>query len=62
MESIDPLSALIGGMATSFVSSYMKIDSPIVNIMSISLGAYITSQCKKYYQDRYVSQYSSSAF
>lgn len=51
MESIDPLSALVGGMATSFISSYMKIDSPIVNIMSISLGAYITSQCKKYYKE-----------
>ena len=51
MDALDPVSALVGGAATSFIGSYMGIESPILNIMSISLGAYITSKSKKYYDE-----------
>jgi hypothetical protein len=51
MDSFDPISALVGGTATSIIGNYLGIQSPILNIMSISIGAYITSKIKKYYDE-----------
>jgi hypothetical protein len=51
MDSFDPISALVGGTETSIIGNYLGIQSPILNIMSISIGAYITSKIKKYYDE-----------